>query len=185
MALQLIFGMTYTNLDEYLLFGKRIIIKVLRNHLMAQVKIPSEKIAENKEMVYNSHPNLHDVWCTMDGLKITLKQSGDALVQEQYYNGWTHDHYVFSDLLLYDKLELVYERDGGKCTVDSAFGNVTTDYFIKSLQELIHIEDHQEQGVARDATSMRQSAEWGTRAFQCLMPRIKDRIKFETRGERS
>ena len=55
MALQLIFGMTYTNLDEYLLFGKRIIIKVLRNHPMAQVKIPSsEKIAEYKEMVYNT-----------------------------------------------------------------------------------------------------------------------------------
>ena len=52
MALQLIFGMTYTNLNEYLLFGKRIIIKVLRNHPMAQVKIPSsEKIAEYKEMV--------------------------------------------------------------------------------------------------------------------------------------
>jgi hypothetical protein len=29
----------------------------------------------------------------MDGLK---KQSGDALIQEQYYNGWTHDHYVSS-----------------------------------------------------------------------------------------
>jgi hypothetical protein len=213
MALQLIFGMTYTNLDEYLLFGKRIIIKVLRGHPMAQVKIPSsEKIAEYKAMVYNRHPNLHDVWCTMDGLKITLEQSGDALVQEQYYNGWTHDHYVSSVICfcpdgtipivfvnvpgavhdsqiadygnIYDKLELVYERDGGKCTVDSAFENVTRDYLIKSSQELIHIEDPQERGVARDATSMRQSAEWGMRAFQCSMPCIKDRMKFETRGER-
>jgi hypothetical protein len=31
---------------------------------------------------------------------------------------------------------------------------------------------------------MRQSAEWGMRAFQSSMPRIKDRMKFEERGER-
>jgi hypothetical protein len=33
-------------------------------------------------------------------------------------------------------------------------------------------------------TSMRQSVEWGMRAFQSSMPRLKDRMKFETRGER-
>ena len=31
---------------------------------------------------------------------------------------------------------------------------------------------------------MRQSAEWGMRAFQSSMPRIKDRMKFEEHGER-
>ena len=31
---------------------------------------------------------------------------------------------------------------------------------------------------------MRQSAEWGMRAFQSLMPRMKDWMKFESRGER-
>jgi hypothetical protein len=40
-----------------------------------------------------------------------------------------------------------------------------------------------ERGVARDATSMRQSAEWGMRAFQSSMPRLKDHMKFETHGE--
>jgi hypothetical protein len=30
MALQLIFGMTFSNLDDYLLFGKRITVMVLR-----------------------------------------------------------------------------------------------------------------------------------------------------------
>ncbi len=38
--------------------------------------------------------------------------------------------------------------------------------------------------MARDATSMRQSAEWGMRAFQLSMPCLKDCMKFETRGER-
>ena len=38
--------------------------------------------------------------------------------------------------------------------------------------------------IARDATSMRQSAEWGMRAFQASFPRIKDRISFERNGRR-
>jgi hypothetical protein len=52
MALQLIFGMTYTNLDDYLLFAKRIIVMVLREHPMANVRIPSsEDIEEYVSMV--------------------------------------------------------------------------------------------------------------------------------------
>ena len=34
------------------------------------------------------------------------------------------------------------------------------------------------------ATSMRQSAEWGMRSFQSSFPRIKDRILYEESGER-
>jgi len=30
---------------------------------------------------------------------------------------------------IYDKLETVYQRDGGQCTVDSAFGNVNLEFF--------------------------------------------------------
>jgi hypothetical protein len=97
MVLQLIFGMTYTNLDDYLLFVKRIIVMVLQDHLMAKVQIPStKKIEEYVQMVNRQHPYLLDVWCTMDGLKLMFEKSGNALIQEQFYNGWTHDHYVTS-----------------------------------------------------------------------------------------
>jgi hypothetical protein len=52
MVLQLIFGMTYTNLDDYLLFAKRIIVMVLQDHPMAEVRIPStKKIEEYVKMV--------------------------------------------------------------------------------------------------------------------------------------
>jgi hypothetical protein len=92
----------------------------------------------------------------MDGLKLMLEQSGNALIQEQFYNGWMHNHYVMSLICfcldgtipiifcnipgtvhdsqvadygdIYNKLELVYLRDGAKCTVDSAFGNVSRDF---------------------------------------------------------
>jgi hypothetical protein len=137
MVLQLIFGMTYTNLDDYLLFAKRIIVMVLQDHPMAEVQIPStKKIEEYVEMVNRQHPYLLDVWCTMDGFKVMLEQPGNALIQEQFYNGLMHNHYVTSVMCfcpdgmiliffcnipgtvhdsqvadygdIYDKLELVY-----------------------------------------------------------------------------
>jgi hypothetical protein len=30
----------------------------------------------------------------MDGLKLYLQLVGSADIQERYYNGWTHDHYM-------------------------------------------------------------------------------------------
>jgi hypothetical protein len=78
----------------------------------------------------------------MDGFKLMLKQSGNALIQEQFYNDWMHDQYVTSVMCfcpdgtipivfgnipgtvhdsqfanygdIYDKLEAVYLRDGAK-----------------------------------------------------------------------
>ncbi len=41
-----------------------------------------------------------------------------------------------------------------------------------------------EGNIACNATLMQQSAEWGMQAFQSSLPRIKDRMKFETHGER-
>jgi hypothetical protein len=46
----------------------------------------------------------------MDGLKLMLEQSGDAVIQEEYYNGWTHNHYVPSML--------------PDCTISIAFINI-------------------------------------------------------------
>jgi hypothetical protein len=30
------------------------------------------------------------------GSKLMLEESSDALIQEQFYNGWMHDHYMTS-----------------------------------------------------------------------------------------
>ncbi len=60
---------------------------------------------------------------------------------------------------------------------------MSREFLIKLSQEINHIKDSVEHGIACDATSMRQSAEWGMKAFQSSMPRLKDCMKFETRGE--
>ena len=99
----------------------------------------------------------------MDGLKLYLQQSSNDEVQQRFYNGWTHDHYVTSVFCfcpdgtipiaffnvpgsvhdsqvadwgdVYLKLEAVYRSMGGKCTVDSAFGQVEREFLIKSSQD--------------------------------------------------
>ena len=38
--------------------------------------------------------------------------------------------------------------------------------------------------IAKEATSMRQSSEWGMHAFHSSYPRIKDLIALEYRGQR-
>ena len=81
-----------------------------------------------------------------------MQSAGHADIQERYYNGWTHDHYVTSVFCfcpdgtipiaffnvpgsvhdsqvakfgnIYDKLEGVFLSTGAKSCVDSAFGNV-------------------------------------------------------------
>ena len=87
----------------------------------------------------------------MDGLKLYLEQSSNIVIQNMFYNGWTHDHYVSSVIVLcpdgtipmvtynlsgsfhdstiadwgsmYTKLQHIYEDSGtnGRCVVDSAF----------------------------------------------------------------
>jgi len=96
-ALQLVFGMTCSNLCMYLRFGRRVIVEALKSDPLARIAIPSnEEIASYKEAVGAIYPLLSDVWSTMDGLKLYLQQSGNTEIQARFYNGWTHGHYVTS-----------------------------------------------------------------------------------------
>ena len=56
------------------------------------------------------------------------------------------------------------------------------DFLLKSSQSLL--DDPDAFTVNEEATSMRQSTEWGMRALQGSFPRIKDRFAYEERGER-
>ncbi len=90
-VLQLVFGLTYTNLSMYLRFGVRLFVKTFRDDPLARVSIPSaEEIESFKKAFAARHPLLTDCWVTMDSLKLFLQKSGNAIVQERYYNGWMH-----------------------------------------------------------------------------------------------
>ena len=67
--------------------------------------------------------------------------------------------------------------------MDSAFVCNTYPFLINSRKPFPDMTLNKIE-VARDATSMRQSSEWGMRAFQASFPRLKDRITIEYRGQR-
>jgi hypothetical protein len=147
----------------------------------------------------------------MDRIKLMIECAAEEDVQNQFYNGWTCDHYIAAVLVfcpdgtipiccynvpgtvhdsnialmgdIYKKLEAVYNRTGAKCTVDSAFAPNTYPFLIKSCKPTL---DMTIEGMvlAKDATSMQQSSEWGMQAFQSSFPHIKDHIALEYRGQR-
>ncbi len=79
-VLQLVFGLTYSNLYVYLRFGIRLIVETFRNDPLARVSIPSgEEIESFKEAFAARHPLLNDCWATMDGLKLYLQSAGMVL----------------------------------------------------------------------------------------------------------
>ena len=212
MVLELIFGLTQTPVSMYLRFSMAILIRVLQRMDDARIKRPTvEQIVKYQDSIRQRHPRLGNVWCTMDGIKLLLECSGDDDEQNQYYNGWTCDHYVSAVLVfcpdgtipiccynvpgtvhdskiaqigkVYEKLQSVHALTGACCTVDSAFAKNDYPFLIKSNKPSVDM-TADEIAVARDATSMRQSAEWGMRAFQASFPRVKDRISFERNGQR-
>jgi len=147
----------------------------------------------------------------MDGIKLLLEKAGDEFIQNDYYNGWVCDHYTSAVLVfcpdgtipiccynvpgsvhdskiavwggIYDKLVSVYEANGGKCCVDSAFAKNMHPCLVKSGKDKVH-DDRNTRLLKAEATSFRQSAEWGMRCCQSSSPRMKDRYNFERCSER-
>ncbi len=211
-VLEVIFGMTQTCVSDYLSFSIIVLISVLHRKNDAKIRRPTvEKIQQYKDAVAERHPALSDVWCVMDGIKLMIQSAGDDEEQNCYYNGWTCDHYVNAVLVfcpdgtipiccynvpgtvhdsmvaiygnIYNKLEDVFQRCGGRCVVDSAFARNNYTFLIKSEKPAVDMTLEQ-MNLAVEATSMQQSAEWGMRAFQASFPRVKDRIEFEEIGQR-
>jgi hypothetical protein len=141
-----------------------IIVETFHDDPLARVAIPSREEIETYKVAFSKrHPLLNDCWATMDGLKLYLQASGNSEIQERFYNGWTHDHYVTSVFCfcpngtipiayfnvpgcvhdsqvaefgkMYEKLEDVYRTTGRKCCIDSALRSVKRNYLYKSCQD--------------------------------------------------
>jgi len=118
----------------------------------------------------------------------------DGTIPAAFYNvpGCSHDSTVAEWGGLYSKLEQVYNDTGLKFVIDSAFCSSKVDFLIKSSQDYLTADNHlidledilDDLAVKRDATSMRQSAEWGMQAVQSSFPRLKDTLRYEEYGER-
>jgi DDE superfamily endonuclease len=206
------FGSTHSPCVLWLRFSRRILFLVLRQQRHAAVKMPSlQEIREYQRIIRENYPLLRRVYCFADGLMIPLQSCSDFLIQNSNYNGWKGGHFVKnvfvfvpkgtiiacslncpgsfhdSDVCrmggIYDKLEEVHAGPSlGKCLMDSAFQGAP--YIIKSARQLPVGANELQQAFFDQATSMRQSAEWGMRAFQGSFRRFKNAIIYEERGER-
>ena len=67
--------------------------------------------------------------------------------------------------------------------MDSAFSRKRYGFLIKSSQTDPESDNPNDYRVNAEATSMRQSAEWGMRAIQSSFPCLKDRFVYEETGE--
>jgi hypothetical protein len=139
-----------------------------------------------------------------------MEATGDVVIENMFFNGWNCDHYVtnvfvfapngtiviaginapgcqhdstFMGFLdLYSKVEALYNNFGAKTAVDSAFCKVNQPYLIKS-SNVVH-NTPLEMAVNEQATSMRQTSEWGMNGFQRSFPRMQDRYRYEENGDR-
>lgn len=94
-VLCMLFGITQSVCSMFLRFGRRILLRVLSNHDDAVIRLPTEQEIEGfKHAISSKYSTLTDVALVADGLKLYLQQSGDSVIQNMFFNGWTHDHYV-------------------------------------------------------------------------------------------
>jgi len=205
-SLQMIFGVTHSVLALFLRYSIKLLYKVLKEEPAARIEIPSvDEIREYQEVISSHFPVLNRTWCVVDGLKIPIQKSGDEATQNAYYNGWLHSHfigcifvfapsgvivacilnapgswhdsYIAENGGLYDKLKSVYESTGGIAVVDSAFSKKRCPFLIKSGKMKVG-ESPAQRTIRQQATSLRQSAEWGMRSIQGSFPRLKDKLLF-------
>lgn len=154
---------------------------------MDGVKTPLQQAGSTKQQSY-----FYNGWKHGHFITSVFCFCPDGTIPIAFMNvpGATHDSTVAEWGGIYNKLERVYNETGGICTVDSAFRMRNAPYILKSSQNTLigngetleEIQQDIEQ--KREATSMRQAAEWGMRGLQSSFPRLCDRMVFETRGER-
>jgi hypothetical protein len=130
-------------------FGRRLLLRVLQEDGNGAVVLPDGNKIDSFVLAINTkYPALHNCWEAMDGLKLCVKKAGDYQIQNMFFNGMQHGHYI-SNLFLfspdgkiracyikawgtmhdstlakqggvYDKIDLLFVERGAKIVVDLA-----------------------------------------------------------------
>jgi len=209
----MLFGIINTIGSLWIRYGRRLLLKILVTLPGSKVQMPSMgDIRIFQDIIAEKYPTLQGCWFVMDGLKIPIEAAKKYSTQILFYNGWQHAHfitnlYVFSpdgcivacsinnpgtihDSQIadfggvYEKLETQYNICGGKGVGDSAFSGRRCPFIIKTSQILSNNATEFQRQQQIEATSVRQSAEWGNRGFKSSFPRLYDTIHYEEYGER-
>jgi hypothetical protein len=136
---------------------------VLREDQNGTVVMPNnDEIDSFIAAICAKYPALRNCWGAMDGLKLRVERSGHHQIQNIFFNGWTHDHYVSNLFLLspdgkiracyinapgtmhdslmasqggiYSKIDALFAERGAMIDVDSAFSSEVRQSVYKSYQ---------------------------------------------------
>lgn len=59
------------------------------------IRLPDEEeVVRFKQTFAEKYTIPSNFFCVADGLELHLEQPGDYIIQNMFYNGWNHDHYV-------------------------------------------------------------------------------------------
>ena len=154
---------------------------------MDGLKTPIQQAGSSREQEYFYNGWKHNHFVTS---VFCFCPDGTVPIAHMNLPGAMHDSTIADSGDIYNKLKKVYDKTGASCCVDSAFRTRNQPYIIKSSQITFVGEgetaEEQQLDMQRkaQATSMRQSSEWGMRAIQSSFPRLGDKFPFEKRGER-
>jgi hypothetical protein len=91
----MVFDVTHSVMALFIRFGCRLLIMMLRDDSNARVApLLEAAVRMYLEVIKTKYPLLGDVYAMADGLKLRLEASWRSEIQNVFYNGWTHDHYV-------------------------------------------------------------------------------------------
>lgn len=198
----MLFGITSSVYKVFLRFSRRILLRILSRYSLSKVKLlTSEEASTYQECITEKYVMLGDLYAVSNDSKLYKEQAGDKVIQNMFYNGWKHDRYVGSVILfapsgiiiswttnapgsmhdtqiidwsdLYTILEDFYSYVKRKLVVDSAFCKSSYLFLIKSTQNETVGEKVEKVVRLRQATSIRQPAEWEMRAYQGSHSRLK------------
>lgn len=75
--------------------SRRMLLKVLCEDVISKVHLPTKtEIKFYQKLINDEYPLSTDVYAVANRLNIYLGQAGDLIIQDMFYNGCTHDHYV-------------------------------------------------------------------------------------------
>lgn len=92
---------------SFLRFTRLLLYFVLSKDSFSQVSLLSHaEVQAYRTMIKEKYGMLNDVCRVADGLKLYLEQSGDTVIQNMFFNGWKHEHYV-SKVFVFAPSELI------------------------------------------------------------------------------
>ena len=87
-SLCLLFGIRQSTCLEWLWFGKRVLLRGLKDCPHVKIEMPLNKqVMEFQHAISSKYPRLKDVWGAMDSLKVNILAAEDDVTQNCFCNG--------------------------------------------------------------------------------------------------